>query len=128
MQKKVLSPYALSSQLRQKKSFENLKKALLKESNKGKNQKTKEPPCTWVNSLKVPDPEILVNAPHIYLALAYLDAFNHNVDRTISLLKSASQRFSNHAPVVSFNINFALALFLEQEDKHDRKKHFPILR
>ena len=71
------------------------------------------------------NPKALANAPHIYLALAYLDAFNHNVDRTIFLLEElASQRFSNHAPVVSFNINYSHALFLDQEGKYDRKKVF----
>ena len=70
------------------------------------------------------NPQVLARAPHIYLALAYLDAFNHNMDRTIILLESASERFSNHAPVVSFNINHSLALFLHEDGKHDRKNIF----
>ena len=47
------------------------------------------------------------------------------MNRTINLLEeSASQRLRNHAPVVSFNINLALALFLDQQDKHDLKRIF----
>ena len=100
-----------------KESGLRLKEALVKEEEKKK--------CELDPLVEdVPNPKVLVNAPHIYLVLAYLDAFNHNVTRTIFLLESASNRFRDAAPLVSFHINYTLAFFLYQEDRHDNKSIF----
>lgn len=103
------------------KSGLRLQEALLDE---GEKKLCKLEPQWEPQVAEFPKPEELVAAPNTYLVLAYLDAFNHNMDRSIDLLKSASQRFSNRAPVVSFNINFSLALFLNQEGKYDLKSIF----
>lgn len=62
---------------------------------------------------KVPDD--LTHAPHIYLVLASLDAFNDNRDGGIFILESALERFDkdrNLSPGILFNIHFTLARYL----------------
>ena len=77
------------------------------------------------------DPHIkkgLAQAPHIYLALAYLDQFNDNRRGAISILEEASKKFGDdHSPGILFNINTSLFIFLREEDIRDRKTIFPYL-
>lgn len=74
------------------------------------------------------DPEVLAKAPHIYLALAYLDQFNDNQQGAISILEKAHENFGyDHSPGILFNINYSLFRFLNEQDKRDRTSILPFL-
>ena len=102
------------------KSLDLLKGAIGKEEEKKK--------CTLnlqSNQQLSDDLGVLSKAPHIYLGLALLDAFNDNREGGISILKQASERFGpdGDSPGIRFNINFTLARYL-YDTEHDPENIF----
>ena len=85
--------------------------------------------CPLGNLESLPSPNVLANAPHIYLVLASLDGFNDNRKGAISILELASKRFGDNqdlSPGILFNINFVLARFLYFSE-YDHESIFPYL-